>query len=248
MPVDQQIREGLVMLDQKLPTPDTFTAYEVIVHEARTRTRRTRLVQLGLAAAATVVVVATGGFGDAELDLVPAPTPAPGPQPVDEPVDDRAEAPSAEPGHPSGVGGWGDLAGRWRSEPVSIPQMVDTLAGSGSGDDLAGMLDRLLPEEFDGSAGVPLLLTFKNGAATLHSDGAVVDGLHDQWYSVDEPGTVTLRPYVAPGGRSRFTVQRAGTTLTLTFLDTSVGAESGIPAEVMLEALYTTVPFERVGD
>ena len=42
MSVDQQIREGLVMLDQRLPTPDTSTTYEVIVREARTRTRKRR--------------------------------------------------------------------------------------------------------------------------------------------------------------------------------------------------------------
>ena len=59
MSVDRDIKEGLVMLDQRLPTPDTYTAYEVLVREARTRTRRTRLLQAGLVAAAAVAVVAT---------------------------------------------------------------------------------------------------------------------------------------------------------------------------------------------
>lgn len=222
------------MLDQKLPPPDTFTAYEVIVHEARTRTRRARYVQAGLVAAAAVAVIVTGQLGGSPLD--PTPTPAPTPAPVDEPTSPAT--------HASGVDGWDDVAGQWRTAPVSIDDMVEVLTEAGFDGDLENRLGRLLPDELDAPAGVPLTLTIRNGAATLQTAESPIEILHDQWYSVDEPGTVTLRPYAAPGGRSRFAVERRGDVLTWRLLDTTVGAQQGVASEMLLTALYMTVPFE----
>lgn len=224
------------MLDQKLTAPDTFVAYDVIVREARTRTRRTRLLQAGLVAAAAVAVITTGQLGGSMLD----PLPPPAPDPVDEPTSSST--------HASGVDGWDDVAGRWRTEPVSIPAMAEALAEDGYDGELEAQLGRLLPDVLDDPAGVPLTLTIRNGAATLQTASSPTEVLHDQWYSVDEPGTITLRPYVAPGGRSRFAVQREDTTISLRFLDSTVDTQKGIPTEVLLTALYTTVPFEWVGD
>ena len=123
MSVDQQIREGLVMLDQQLPTPDTFTAYEEIVHEARTRTRRTRLFQAGLVAAAAVAVVVTGQLGGG------------GPDPT------RPAPPVSDPSSGRTVEGWQVvrptiLSGTWRTpDKVSARDMAERVRGSGGPDE-----------------------------------------------------------------------------------------------------------------
>lgn len=233
MSVDQQIREGLVMLDQRLPTPDTSTTYEVIVREARTRTRRSRFLQGGLVAAAVLAVMATGRLGDA-LDPVPVPAP------VDEP---GIVAPS-----PSVVDGWEDLAGVWRTPPVSLEDMVDALRERGYRGDVEDSLRALLPEQLADPAGVPLTLTFVRGNATVRTADAAELLVHDQWYEVDDVATVTLHPYSAPGGRSRFAADLEDGTLVLSLMDTTAEPEGGVPTEVLLQALYTTAPFTWVGE
>lgn len=234
MPVDQQIREGLAMLEQKLPTPDTNAAYDEIVREARTRTVQSRLLHGSLVAAAVVAVVVTGQLGGSGLDPVPAP------QPVDEP---GVVLPS-----PSVVDGWGDLAGVWRTRPVSIADMAHGLRARGHDGDLEASLARVLPPQLADPAGVPLTLTFERGNASVRTADAAEVLVHDQWYEVDDVDEVTIHPYSAPGGRSRFATDLEDGTLALTFLDTSVGAEAGVPAAVLLQALYTTVPFEWAGE
>ena len=234
MPVDQQIREGLAMLEQKLPTPDTGGAYEVIVREARTRTVQSRLLHGSLVAAAVVAVVVTGQLGGSGLDPVPSP------QPVDEPG-------VVEPS-PSVVDGWGDLAGVWRTRPVSIADMAGALRARGYDGDLEAKLGRLLPPQLADPAGVPLTLTFARGNATVRTADAAELLVHDQWYEVDDVGTVTLHPYTAPGGRSRFAADLEDGTLELSLMDTNVAPEDGVPTDVLLQALYTTAPFTWVGE
>lgn len=230
MPVDQQIREGLAMLDQKLPTPDTYVAYEQIVHEARTRTVRTRFLQAGLVAAAVAVVVATGQIGGTGLDPSPAPAPA-----------DRATASAPASVSPaSGLDGWEDVAGTWVAEDVSIASMAGHLASlgrSGVADDLR----RVLPPTFED--GVDLTVEFHLGRATLSFDGVEMDS---QNYAVEGDATLYLRPLVAPGGRSRFAARIEDDQLRLAFLDTTVPSRDGISEELLLAALYTSTPFERV--
>ena len=231
MSVDQQIREGLVMLDQRLPTPDTYTAYEVIVHEARTRSRRTRYLQGGLVAAAVVAVVATGRLGGTGLDPVPAP------QPVDEP------SVSADP---SVLDGWDDVAGVWRSEPVSIADMAEALEDDGRTSIVQQRLDRL-PDVFADPDGIPLVLTFDNGRATMHAVDGFDTVLDTQSYTVED-GVVTVRPLTAPGGRTRFAGEIKDGELTLRFLDTTVDSAPGGPEETLQSALYGTVPFTWIGE
>lgn len=233
MSVDHEIREGLVMLDQRLPTADTYTAYEQIVHEARTRTRRTRLLHSGLLAAAVVAVVATGRVGGTGLD------PAPAPGPVDRP---SASAPaSVSPA--SGLDGWEDVAGTWIARDVSIASMAAHLESLGTAG-AAGELRRVLPRSFED--GVDLRLEFHLGRANLSYDGQEMDS---QNYSVEEDATLYLRPLVAPGGRARLAATMAGEPeqLRLEFLDTTVPSRNDISEELLVTALYTTTPFERTG-
>lgn len=220
------------MLDQRLPTPDSVTAYEVIVREARTRTRRTRYLQAGLVAAAVAAVVVTGWFGG------PGPDSAPAPQPVDEPT--------AGPLSAGAPHDWADVAGRWRSEPVSLADMAEALGDVGSTSIVRQRLDSL-PDVFADPEGVPLILTFDNGRAEVNA----VDGrdtlLDEQSYSVED-GVVTVRPLVAPGGRTRFAAEIDDGTLTLTFLDTTVDAAPGGVEETMQSALLGTASFTWVGE
>lgn len=231
MPLDQQIREGLAMLDQKLPTPDTYVAYEQIVREARTRTVRTRFLQAGLVAAAVVAVVATGRLDGTGLDPSPLPAPA-----------DRASASAPASVSPaSGLDGWEDVAGTWVAKDVSIASMaahLESLGTEGAEDDLR----RALPRAFED--GVELELEFHLGRATLSYDGIEMDS---QNYAVEEDATLYLRPLVAPGGRSRFAAQIDGDRLRLEFLDTTVPSRGGISEELVLTALNTSAPFERTG-
>lgn len=216
------------MLDQKLPAPDTYTAYEVLVREARTRTRRARFLQAGLVAAAAAAVVATGQLGGTGLDPVPAPAP----------VDRPSTSASAEPA--TGLDGWEDVAGTWSARDVSVASMaahLESLGRPGTADDLR----RNLPRAFED--GVDLSLEFHLGRASLRADGDEID-LH--YYSVDEDGTLYLRPLTAPGGRARLAARIEGEQLRLVFLDTTVPSR-GVSEQLMVTALYTTVPFERVG-
>ncbi|HEX4978284.1 MAG TPA: hypothetical protein VFV40_10510 [Nocardioides sp.] len=225
MSVDQQIREGLVMLDQKLPTPDTFATYDVLVREARTRTRRSRFLQAGLVAAAAVAVVATGRLGGPGLDPVP-------PQPADSP------SVSATPA--SGLDGWEDVAGTWAtSAEVTTASIAASLEEHGQGDRLAE-LRQWLPPEFE--EGVTLSVEFHLGRADLRYDGQEMD---QQQYSVEEDATLYLRPLTAPGGRTRFAARLDGDQLRLVFLDTTVPSSYWASEELRMRALYTTAAFER---
>jgi hypothetical protein len=232
MSVDQQIREGLVMLDQQLPTPDTTTAYEEIVHEARTRTRRSRLVRAGLVAAAAVAVAVAVQLGGG------APDSAPAPQPVDEPT--------AAP--PSVVipDGWADVAGRWRSDPVTAREMAQAAGPAASTSIVRGQLAGL-PDVFDEPTGAPLVLTFDNGDAVLEAGDGTGTALDDQSYTVDR-GVLTLRPKTAPGGRTRFAAEIRDGTLTLELLDTTVDPAPGGAEAARLSALYGTVGFTWAGE
>lgn len=235
MSVDHDIKEGLVMLDQRLPTPDTYTAYEQIVHEGRTRTRRARLVQTGLLAAAVVAIVATGQIG------VPGTEPGPAVAPVDRPDASVAASADSDSGSDSasGLDGWEDIAGTWTARNVSIASMaahLESLGIAGAADELR----RALPRAF--VDGVDLTLEFHLGRATLHYDGREMDS---QNYSVEEGATLYLRPLVAPGGRSRFAARIEGERLHLEFLDTTVPSHGDVSEEVMLTALNTSAPFER---
>lgn len=60
MSVDARVREGLTMIDKKLPTVDTVEGYENLELEVRRRTHRRRAL-VGVAAAA-VLVVTTGAM------------------------------------------------------------------------------------------------------------------------------------------------------------------------------------------
>ena len=236
MSVDRDIKEGLVMLDQRLPTPDTYQAYEQLVHEGRTRTRRARLVQTGLLAAAVVAVVASGQIGVPGADPGPATDSGPAATPVDRPGASAA----ASVGPASGLDGWEDVAGTWTAENVSIASMAAHLdaVGMTSAED---ELRRVLPRSF--ADGADLRLEFHLGRATLQADGEEID-LYN--YSVEEDATLFLRPLVAPGGRARFAALIEREQLRLRFLDTTVPSR-GISEELMMTVLYTTAPFERTG-
>lgn len=77
MSVDARIREGLTMIEKKLPTLDTVEGYEDLQHEVTRRSRRRRAL-VGVAAAAALVVT-TGAVllnQHHETKLEPAPSPS----------------------------------------------------------------------------------------------------------------------------------------------------------------------------
>jgi len=215
------------MLDQKLPPPDTDSAYDQIVHGAQTETTRQRSVITGLAAAAAVAAVlvwTSPGIPDARPDVGP----------VDDPT---ASAPAF-----MRVDQAADMAGTWRSRgPVEIGAMAAQVASSGA---TTEDLRRVFGRHFD-PPGVGLEIRFAGGFAYLQAGGEEIDW---RTYSVDEDGTVWLRPMTSPGGHSRFTAVIKDGLLHLRFVDTNVPLYDGVREEVIVGALYTTVPFERVPD
>ena len=223
MSVDQRIREGLAMLDQKLPPPDTDSAYDQIVHGAQTETTRRRGVVTGLAAAAAVAAVLVwtdGGIPGARPDVGPVHDPT---VPALVVVNEAA-----------------DIAGTWRSQaPVRVGVMAAHVAASGG---TTPDLRRIFGGSFD-PPGAMLEVRFAGGFVYLRADGVEIDR---RSYSVDADGTVWVRPMMAPGGRSRFTAVIKGDLLHLRFVDTNVPPYDGVREEVVVGALYTTVPFQRV--
>jgi hypothetical protein len=223
MSVDQRIREGLAMLDQKLPPPDTDSAYDQIVHGAETETTRRRGVVTGLAAAAAVAAVLVwtdGGIPGARPDVGPVDDPT---VPAFMRVDEAA-----------------DIAGTWRSRgPVEIGVMAANVASYG---DMTQDLRRLFGSSFD-PPGAMLDVRFAGGFVYLRADGVEVDR---RSYSVDADGTVWVRPMTSPGGRSQFTAVIRDGLLHLRFVDTNVPPHDDVREEVVVGALYTTVSFERV--
>ncbi len=233
MSVDQQIREGLVMLDQKLPTPDTSTAYEEIVHEARTRTRRTRLFQGGLVAAAAVAVVVTGQLGGGAPDLT------------------RPALPVGDPSSGETAEGWQVvrptiLSGTWRTpDKVSARDMAERVRGYGEYRKYLSGFSRLPGLEGDGAR---LTLTFRNAEVKL-SVGKPSETNFIDWQHYELHGdTVYYRPLTGSGGRTTYTVDVSGDRLELAFVATNVDpVDAGLGEAPMQTGLYTTSVFERVG-
>jgi hypothetical protein len=223
MSVDQRIREGLAMLDQKLPPPDTDSAYDQIVHGAQTETTRRRGVVVGLAAAAAVAAVlvwTSPGIPDARPDVGPVDDPS---APAIVKVDSAA-----------------DLAGTWRSR--GRVTLADMTAHLESLDVVADDLQRVFGDGFS-APGAMIEMRFAGGFVYVTVDGAEIDR---RSYEVDADGLMWLRPTHAPGGYSRFTTAVRDGLLQLRFLDSTVPPHDGVSEEVIVGALYTTVAFERV--
>ena len=232
MSVDQQIREGLVMLDQKLPTPDTFTAYEELVHEARTRTRRTRLFQGGLVAAAAVAVVVTAQLGGGAPDST------------------RPAQPVGDPSPGKSVEAWQVvrptiLSGTWRTpDKVSAREMAERVRGYGEYRRYLRGFSGIPGLEGDGAR---LTLTFRNAEAKL-SVGEPSETNFIDWQNYELDGdTVYYRPRTGSGGRTTYTAEVSGDRLELTFVATNVDpVDEGLEEAPMQTGLYTTSVFERV--
>lgn len=223
MSVDQRIREGLTMIGQQLASPDTDFAYDVVVQGAEERATRHRVVTgaLGLAAASVVAVAALQY--DVDISSGPAPTnPA-----------------SQSPSGGSQALSLASVQGFWQAPSVSFGEMADNLREHGLGHWVGP-----LREDFTGQPASELLLHFNDSESRLRLDGAQID-----FQTVrSEQGVLVLSATTAPGGRTRFTGMVEDGALKLTFLDTTERGFAGIPAKVYQIALYTTAPFEYLGD
>lgn len=204
------------MIEQQLPGVDTQAGYEVVVHEASSRTFRQRalLVAVGAVAAGALTVSALQAVGGS--DRSPAPS---RPAQVTGQVDDQSVR----------------LDGTWRSAPVTADQLVDHLRSIGHGD-RSGRLRAALP-----SGPHRLTLTFDQGSSVLSMGSAVVDR---QTYTVKD-GVLVLTGVRASQGRTRYTFDVQRDRLSLTLFDTTEPPTRGVPALQYQLALYTSVPFER---
>lgn len=225
MSVDQRIREGLVMLDQKIPPPDTATALDVVEHGARTRSRnRGLLAAAGAAAAAAVALGATQLGGDSSE--VPAP--------VDEPTSG-----------PSQVTDAAALAGVWRTpERVSARDMAESLRGQ---PEYRKYLRGFASIPGLGGQGSRLTLTFRYGEVILSVGKPSEDNFVDwQTYEVDGP-VVYFRPRIGTGGRSIYTAVVDGDELRLRFVETNADPiDVGLEEGQMQPGLFTASTYQRV--
>jgi hypothetical protein len=129
------------------------------------------------------------------------------------------------------------LDGTWRSAPVTATGLAEFLRSIDHGEH-AGRLRGALPE---GSH--RLTVRFASGTATLLMGEQVVDR-HRYVVKDDLLQLVSLRESAR---LSTYTFDVAQDTLTFTFFGTTEPARRGVPAMQYQLALYTAVPFERVG-
>ena len=114
MSVDDRIREGLIMTEQHLRTPDTATAFEDVTRAGDRRTTRRRIVVAGAAAAAAAVVAIAVTLATDD----PKSSPTPSNPPTSAPTA-QAEAPASP------------IEGTWRSDPVTFEAMAANLRDNG---------------------------------------------------------------------------------------------------------------------
>lgn len=206
------------MIEQRLPDTDTQAGYDVVVHEASFRNLRQRALVVAVGA------VAAGGLAVSALqavggsDVSPAPS---RPAQVTGQVEDRPVR----------------LEGTWRSVPVTADQLVDRLRTIGHGY-RSGRLRYALPDGLH-----RLTLTFDHGSAALTMGGVVVDR---QTYTVNDDVLVFTGVRAYPG-RTTYTFDVERNTLTFTFFGTTEHPTRGVPGMQYQLALYTSVPFEHVG-
>lgn len=224
MSVDQRIREGLTMLEQKIPRPDTAAAFDVVERGARTRTRNRGIVASAAVAAAAAAVIGVQLVGG------PAETPSPSKQPSV---------------GPSQVTDSADLQGTWRSaDRVSARDMAEHVRSHGEYRRSLRFFQDFPELRGEGSR---LTLVFSNGDLVIGPGRPTLrEHLYRQTYSLDEGGVLWLRPLWGSGGHSRYTAVVDGDELELRFFDTNVDRSVG-PAEKSVQAaLFTTTTFERV--
>ena len=224
MSVDQRIREGLTMLEQKIPPPDTDAAFDVVERGARTRTRNRGIVASAAVAAAAAAVIG--------VQMVGGPTETP--------------SPSGQPSvGPSQVTDSADLQGTWRTaDRVSARDMAEHVRGHGEYRRSLRYFQDFPELRGQGSR---LTLVFSNGDLVIGAgEPTLRDHLYRQTYSLDEDGVLWLRPLWGSGGHSRYTAVVDGDELELRFFDTNVDRSVG-PAEKSVQAaLFTTTTFDRV--
>ncbi len=153
MSVDDRIREGLIMTEQHLRTPDTAAAFEDVTRAGDRRTTRRRMVVAGAAAAAAAVVAIAVTLSTD--DPTSSPTPS-------NPADDRRPTAQAEvPASP--------IEGTWRSDPVTFEAMAANLRDNG--------LQASVPALRASSATVGrtrVTVTLVDGDETVLLDGEIV--------------------------------------------------------------------------
>jgi hypothetical protein len=135
-----------------------------------------------------------------------------------------------------------ELAGTWRTSPITIERMTRTLREQGLGEWVA---------RFEQNAPVSdrptvLVLEVRDGAWDLYGQprgGQREEIDYDAQYKVD--GETVVVSHEGDSNTYRWAVEDEA--LRLTWLDTTYGRNKGIPEQVFQRALYMTADFRRAG-
>lgn len=169
-----------------------------------------------------VLVIVVGGCGSSNDE------PAGTPQPAAPTTTTSAEAkPSA-------------LQGTWRTDPITVADMVKTLREEGLADSIRG---------FKRNAPIPdapteLILEIRDGTWDLYGqpEGGPREGIdYDAQYLVE--GDTVVVTHDDESNTHRWSV--SGDVLSLTWIKTTYGLYKGVPEEAFQRALYMTAEFRR---
>jgi len=226
MSVDDRIREGLIMTEQHLRTPDTATAFEDVTRAGDRRTTRRRMAFAGAAAAAAAVVAAAVVAIVVALSTDdPTSSPTPSNPPASAPTA-QAEAPLSP------------IEGTWRSDPVTFEAMAATLRDNG----LQASVPALRAELGDFGR-TRVTVTLVDGDETVAVGGDVAS---TSAYTLGA-GTVTLDNATGWTGTTVLQDQMGvGMRLNFILITAPEGATKGLADEALVRALYTTATFTKV--
>ena len=184
---------------------------------------RWTLVLIGALAALVFGPAACGGDNDAGS---PAETSS-------EKPNSTTESSSGEPA---------ELAGTWRTSPITVDEMTRTLREQGLGEWVARF------EQNAPISGPPtvLVLEIRDGGWDLYGrprGGQREEIDYDAEYEVN--GDIVVVSHEGDSNTYRWAVK--GENLELTWLETTYGRNNGIPEQVFQRALYMTADFQRAG-
>jgi hypothetical protein len=229
MSVDARIRQGLTMIEDKLPAVDTVEGYQELHRDIR-RTSQHRRARIGAFAAAAVLVATAGTVllnRGSNANVEPAP-PAPTPTVVDD-QSDTTQNP---------YGQQGPLGGFWQTRLLTRTDIAATLRDAG----LTRYAEDYAATFPDGH--FRLRLTSYAGNFVLR----VKSGTHQEAVDIELFQAEGPRLVIRHSGNHGMTTYHwtvVGDQLTLTFVRTSAPGYEGFPAEVRQRALYTTASFVR---
>jgi hypothetical protein len=135
-----------------------------------------------------------------------------------------------------------ELAGTWRTSPITIDEMTRTLREQGLGQWVA-RFERNAPVS---DRPTVLVLEIRDGDWDLYGQqrgGPREEIDYDAQAEVD--GDTVVVSHEGDSNTYRWVVE--GESLKLTWLDTTYGPNKGIPEQVFQRALYMTADFRRAG-